>query len=398
VFAVLITAFTVPFTYYSKLANLDVPYLFWFSVSLLAYIRILERHARRDYLLFAVSAALAGCTKDQAWGLYFATPVAILVARWRLSKQTGGSLSRVVLDGTTLRAVAAAIVTVLVADDVLFNFTGFVAHVTLLLRTPAPFQEFPRTVAGELQMAWQAAQELRYMFGWPLAVIVAIALLRGLFARTTTPSLRWLLVPALSYYLAFVGVILFFFDRYFLPITIVLALFAGWWLDRFVAPGVRARGARLTLVAGAFAYSALYVLSVDHAMVSDSRYEVTRWLDAHAQPDQVVGSLGPLEYAALANGFRWHSVESIEDVAAVRPAFVVLNADQMPTLWPRVRAMHDALLDGRSGYRLALRVRPHVLPLPGRHPDLDGAARHGPEFSDLAMIDPTMEVFERIAR
>ena len=397
IFAALTTTLTVPFAYYSKLATLDVPYLFWFTVSLLAYIRILQGHAPRDYMLFAVSAALAGCTKDQAWGLYFATPLAILAARWSLWKQVGGSALRVVFDATVLRAVAAGFATVLVADNLIFNFSGFVAHVTLLRGTPAAFQEFPRTVAGELQMAGRAVQEMRYMFGWPLAAIVVIALARGLAARTTAPSLRWLLVPALSYYLTFVGVILFFFDRYFLPIAIVLSLYAGYWLERFVAPGARARGARMALVAAAFTYTAVYAVSVDYAMTHDSRYEVTRWLKAHARADQLTASLGPLEYAMLADGFQWRSVESVDDVAALQPAFIVLNADQMPMLPPRVQALHRSLLDGRSGYRLALKVRSRALPLPGRHPDLDAAPRHGPEFSDLSMINPTMEVFERTA-
>ena len=302
-----------------------------------------------------------------------------------------------VFDATLVRAAAVGLATFLVADNVLFNFSGFVAHVTLLRGTPAAFQEFPRTASGELQMAWRAIQEMRYMFGWPLTSIVAIALLRGVAQRTTTPALRWLLVPVLSYYLTFVGVILFFFDRYLLPMAIVLALYVGWWLERFVAPGVRARRARVTLVAAAFAYTAIYALSVDYAMTRDSRYEVTRWLKAHARPDELTGSLGPLEYAMLADGFRWRSVESVDAVAALQPAFIVLNADQMPTLPPSVQTMHQSLLDGRSGYRLALRVRSPALPLPGRHPDLDAGARHGPEFSDLSMINPTMEVFERLA-
>jgi len=174
-------------------------------------------------------------------------------------------------------------------------------------------------------------------------------------------------------------------------------LYAGYWLERFVAPGVRARGARMALVAAAFAYTAVYAVSVDYAMTRDSRYEVTRWLKAHARADQLTASLGPLEYAMLADGFQWRSVESVDDVAALQPAFIVLNADQMPTLPPRVQALHQSLLDGRSGYRLALKVRSPALPLPGRHPDLDAAPRHGPEFSDLSMINPTMEVFERTA-
>jgi hypothetical protein len=33
--------------------------------------------------------------------------------------------------------------------------------------------------------------------------------------------------------------------------------------------------------------------------------------------------------------------------------------------------------------------------LPGQHPDLGAASRHAPPFSDLSMVNPTMEVFER---
>jgi Dolichyl-phosphate-mannose-protein mannosyltransferase len=396
-FAALTTALTVPFAYYSKLANLDVPYLFWFTVSLFAYIRMLQRHEERDYLLFAASAALAGCTKDQAWGLYFAMPVAIVAARWLQWRRTGGPAAQIVFDATILRALGVGLATFLVADNVLFNFSGFVTHVTLLRRTPAEFQEFPRSFAGELQMAWSAIREMRYMFGWPLTAIVAIALARGLARPTTTPRLGWLLVPALSYYLTFVGVILFFFDRYLLPIAIVLALYVGWWLEGFLAPGVRARTARRALVAAAFAYTAVYAMTIDYAMTHDSRYEVTRWIRAHARPGELTASLGPLEYAMIADGVPWRSVESVDQIAWLQPAFVVLNADQMPTLPPAVQTMHQALLDGRCGYRLALKVRARALPLPGRHPDLDAAARHGPEFSDISMINPTMEVFERAA-
>ncbi len=397
-FAALTTALTVPFAYYSKLANLDVPYLFWFTVSLFAYVRILQHHARRDYVLFAFSAALAGCTKDQAWGLYFLTPIAILIARWRASRETGASCLRALVDGTTMRAAAAGFATFVLADNLLFNFGGFVAHVRLLLGTPAAFQHFPRTVAGEIQMAWHAVQEMQLMFGWPLAIVAALALARGIAGRTTKPPLGWLFVPALSYYAAFVAVILFYFDRYLLPVTFVLSLYVGFWLDRFLEPGVRARRARIALVSAAFAYSVLYVMSVDYAMASDSRYAVTEYVRGHSRPDDVTGSLGPLEYQAIADALPWQSVESVEDVAAARPRFIVLNAEQMPFLAPKIRAMHESLLDGRAGYRLAFRYRAAPMPLPGIHPDIGGASRHGPELSDLGMINPTMEVFEKEGR
>jgi hypothetical protein len=398
-FAALTTALMVPFAYYGKLANLDMPYLFWFAVSLFAYIRIIQRHDRRDYLLFAASAALAVCTKDQAYGLYVLTPLAILVARWRRWRQAGGPVVHVLFDGTTMSAVGVAVGTFLVADNLLFNFSGFVAHVKVILGPASSgYQMFPGTVAGQLRMAWLAILELRYMFGWPLAVIVAIAVASGIARATTTPSLRWLLVPALSYYAAFIGVVLYFLDRFLLPIGLVLSLFAGYWLERFVASAVPARRLRIALVTAAFAYSVIYVAMLDYALTTDSRYAVTRWMRARAGRDQVVAAIGPLEYSMLADGFASASVGSVEEIAAVQPAFIVLlNADQIASLPPGhpVRTMHEALLDGRVAYRLALKQRTPSPPWPGRHPDLGPAPRRTPAFSSLGMINPTMEVFAR---
>lgn len=381
--AALTTAVTVPFAYYSKLANLDIPYLFWFTVSLWAFIRVLQRHERRDYVVFAVTAALAGCTKDQAWGLYALTGGALLVdaVRHRVAWQSIAA------------AIAAGAVTFVIADNVIANFDGFVSHVKLLLATPAPFREFPRTAAGELAMAARSLVEMRYMFGWPLAIVAAVAVVRGLAARTTRPSLAWLLVPPLSYYAAFVGVILFFFDRYLLPLTIVVSLFIGFWLEEFLGDGVPMRRARQILVATAFGYSVLLAAGIDYAMTVDSRYAVTHWLQRHGSSTTTVASLGPLEYALLADGFRSQPVESMNDVNVKEPDYVVLNADQMPTLPPLVQEMHEQLMRGANGYRLVLRYRGPLLPLPWQHPDLGDRPRHGPEFSDLSMINPTLEVF-----
>ncbi|HTQ80240.1 MAG TPA: glycosyltransferase family 39 protein, partial [Thermoanaerobaculia bacterium] len=39
---VFVTASIAPFAYYAKMGNLDVPYLCWFTLSLLAYVRILK--------------------------------------------------------------------------------------------------------------------------------------------------------------------------------------------------------------------------------------------------------------------------------------------------------------------------------------------------------------------
>jgi PA14 domain/Dolichyl-phosphate-mannose-protein mannosyltransferase len=392
--AALTAALTLPFTYHAKIANVDVPYLFWFTVSLLAYIRILRRRARRDYVLFAVAAALAGCTKDQAWAAYLLTPIAIAIARWR-SRPVGGSRVDVIVDRTVLIAVAAGAATFLIADNVLLNFSGFASHVRTLLDAPVAYREFPPTVAGQLHLAWRVVQELRLMFGWPLSIIVAIAAIRA-FAGATAPALRWLVALPLSYYIVFIGGILYFYDRFLLPITLVLSLYAGGWLAAFLAPQVRARAVRVAIVSAAFVYTIVYVAGVDYAMTFDSRYAVARWLHAHVRPGMIVGSLGPLEYQTIADGFAWQSVESVDDVRRIQPTYIVLNADQPQFLAPPIRDMHEALIGGRVGYRVAATFRTAPWPLPGLHRDLGPDPRYGREYSDLVAIDPTMVIFERI--
>jgi hypothetical protein len=68
-FGAAIFALTAPFLYYAKTTNVDVPYLFWWSLSMVCYLRLLDTGRTRDYVLFAVAATLSVCTKDQAYGL-----------------------------------------------------------------------------------------------------------------------------------------------------------------------------------------------------------------------------------------------------------------------------------------------------------------------------------------
>ena len=70
------------FIYYANLANVDVPYIFWFTFSLLCYIRYVQRHHPSALYGFAVTATLAICTKDQAYGFYALPALHILWLRW----------------------------------------------------------------------------------------------------------------------------------------------------------------------------------------------------------------------------------------------------------------------------------------------------------------------------
>ena len=67
----------------AKTANTDVPYLFWFALSMVFYLRVLDGLRTRDFAIFAALAALSVCTKDQAYGLYLLMPLPIVMQLWR---------------------------------------------------------------------------------------------------------------------------------------------------------------------------------------------------------------------------------------------------------------------------------------------------------------------------
>ena len=64
-------AFSVvaPFLFYAKTANVDVPYVFWFALSMVFYLRVIESLRATDFIAFAAAGMLAIGTKDQAWAL-----------------------------------------------------------------------------------------------------------------------------------------------------------------------------------------------------------------------------------------------------------------------------------------------------------------------------------------
>ena len=93
--AATMTGLMLPFAYYAKIANLDVPYLFWFCWAMLFYIRIVLTGDIVAYPWFALTAAFAIATKDQAFGYFVAPCVHVAVLRYRrLSAASGVSTER----------------------------------------------------------------------------------------------------------------------------------------------------------------------------------------------------------------------------------------------------------------------------------------------------------------
>jgi hypothetical protein len=400
--AAAIAALTTPLLYYAKTANVDVPYLFWWAVSLVFYLRLLESGRLRDYLLFAAGATLSVCTKDQAYGLYLLPPIVIVEQLWRVNRQTGmrHAFWLALADRKLMAAALASAALFGVCHNVMFNLSGFLDHVRYITGPGNTlYRIYEPTLDGHLQLLAQTVRLIELSMGWPLF----LAGVAGVAIAAMTPRLRrtalWLVIPVAGYYVGFINVILYNYDRFVMPMCFVLAIFGGLAIDRLLSARRRIGSAGAAIVAGAFAYTLIYAGTVDALMMEDSRYDAERWMRANVGPGDMVAASGLHEYLPRLTDFRLEDIDTLAELRQEHPRFIVLNADYAhavppETPWGQLIAglQHETL-----GYHLAGRFRRQG-PwrwLPGGDPDLVGPRQETIVFSTLRNINPTIEVFQR---
>jgi 4-amino-4-deoxy-L-arabinose transferase-like glycosyltransferase len=394
-----IMALTTPFLYYAKTANVDVPYLFWFALSLVYYLRVLKGGPLRDYVLFATFATCSVCTKDQAYGLYVLMPIPIVVEIWRRNRreERPQPARRALLDRRVCIAAATSLLLFAAIQNVLFDWDGFLSHVRFITGSGSvPFRVFEPTFTGRWQLFLLTLDLTQQALGWPFAIAVVSGLVIAIGRPDTRRTAFWLLVPIVSYYLTFINVIVYNYDRFMLPVCLVLALFGGLALDALTAPR-EWRVWRMAAAAAVFAYTLLYAGAVDYLMIRDSRYEVDRWLKARIGPGQIVGSTGQREYIPNLDGLNRAEIPDLDTLERVHPAYMLFNADYGRAVprdsdWGK---MIQRLEHGTAGYTLVARFR-EPLPwawLPGLHRDLTGPRHERVVFTTVRNINPTIEIF-----
>lgn len=388
--AALLTALGLPFVYYAKLANLEVPYLCWWTWSLLFYVRALAGRRGATLPLLALFAALAVTTKDQAYGLYALLPLPVLAQRWP------GARWRTLLSREVVLALATGLLAFALAHNLAFNLDGFRAHVETLLASGQAFRAFAPGIAGQLALLRGAAASLVFCLGWPATLLALAGVALAWRARET--ALLGLLVPALSYHLTFLAVVLYCYDRFMLPGAVLGALFAARALQLGLARGGAwrlAAGAALALCVG---FGLARGVALDLHMAHDGRQHVEAWLAERARSGDVVGQAAPALFMPRlrAEGLRVAGPD-VEELERAEARFLLVNP-----AWSRraeagsaERAFLDRLERGQLPYRLALehRWRP-PFPLPFDPADLDQPGSR--VVSNLARVNPWLRVYERL--
>ena len=396
-FAALVAGLAAPLAYYAKTANVDAPYLFWFAGALLFFLRALARRRRRDYLALAACAAAATATKDQAYGLFALVPLVLAADLARERRLAGLGPWGALADRRLLAAAAVAAAAYAVFTNAWLDPAGFAAHVALITGPASgDFRMYERSAAGLVALAVDTARAVAFVLGAPAAAAALLGLgLAAARGRANGRLLATLAFPA-GYWISFLAVVLYLYDRFALPIAVVLALFAGHALAALLARP-RARPLAIAAAVGVTAYSALRAASVDALLARDSRPAASAWLLAHAPPPAVVAAVGPLEYLPRLEGLRWRRLgPSPERLRQVAPDVVVVNADYARRAVPggSDAALYAALASGHAGYRLA-HAEPRAEPPPFL--DLDPVRGDDPRrvHSNLDKLGPPIFIYVR---
>lgn len=266
---------------YAHLGNLDVPVTFWFLLSLVFALRLVDGAGRRDAVLFAVTAAFAVGTKDGIVGGY----VLVGPLLWIAMARSRGRFFHT--DGFVL--VAVLLVVYGAIQNVFFNWAGFVDHWSFWLSGGAFVAGQRAESPGLLHVMGRIWEDLGGAMGRPLVLVTLAGLVWGCARYRRWGRLRLLLVPGVSYFVISVVYPAFVSLRILIPVVAILAVFGG----ALVADAARQPRARWVLVpvfALAWGWGLLFALQGDLLMRRDGRRLAEEWLQANVPTTASIAS------------------------------------------------------------------------------------------------------------
>jgi len=352
---------------YAHLGNLDVPQCFWFVLTLILFVRVLRRGARLDYLAFGLASGCALATKEGIIGAYVGMGVAIYGVH--VNRERGGeplTLRRWLeasADRKLLGLVAGVLVVYALANNVLFNWSGFLRHWELWLPSSERMTGFRWDFPGYTGFFAKFLKTLALSMGMPLLGLCGAGLL---YAPRRYPWTLVLLIPAVSYVLLSVTVAGFAPIRFMLPLVPILAVFGGVLASRMLRVAPRLRLLSVSVLAVVFAHGFFYSLSVDLALMKDSRYLAESWIRENVEKPARIQVLSTYTYLPRLDYLGYRSLPVPEGpigpelLREIRPDFVIFSSKYKSHFRGEQREFLNALLAGSLGYRVVWEGRGHT--------------------------------------
>jgi len=276
-FGVLLIVTNGVFVYYARVGNLDMPYIFWWTVAWLGLWRYLIQGKPSFISLVpaGIAAAFAIGSKDQASGLVIGAGLLLLLIGPLPSTPFRARFRQAIVFTTTV-VLTYVLVAILPQPMRWWNHARFVV-------SPHAPTKIPFTPAGEVQLFVVMLGRLRSVFTIPVLLLCVLGVYT-LFRSGRKRAFWVLALPIIGYYIVIIAKARVAQPRFLLPFMIPILVFAtegagfvGERLSRW--PGGRQAwiGALTLLLAFNFAFS---YGPVTYAQTFDMKRQVARDLPA----------------------------------------------------------------------------------------------------------------------
>ncbi len=286
----LIAAFLLSFdavlNFYSHMAKVEVPYVFWGVLGMYMLIKVIKYRNLSDYMYLALFSCLCYGTKDQGYAVFFFPFIFYLLVWPALFPEQGVSRLKSVFNRKFLIFCGAFILFSVITQNIIFNLDGFLYRFSILTgwngqRSIAYTMDF----AGIFALFADSARcTVREGIGLPLFLLYtagAFVFICLNFRRGKTFLLQLVfLLGSVSVYLTFVQVVRQAQVRYLLPVTVFMTAYGAWLVD-YAWEKVRGRMKIFcsAVMACVLLYSFWFVFSSDMNLINDLRYRAEEWME-----------------------------------------------------------------------------------------------------------------------
>ncbi len=293
VVAALLTMLNYLMFYYSRIGNPDVPALFWSSIGLVIFAKILVGGLTiRRAVWLGVFAGLATATKDQAVILFLPFALVLMFPRFSRSPESTNYLKPLVV------GLGVSIVAYLVGTGMVVDPQRHITHVYSLFFNQSRVSNVgayrpphPKTWLGN----WELTRDYIQAFATAVSLPVLLTSLAGVFLVLRSSQRRFLvlLLPVATLFLMLIlptGQVVM---RYYLPLVLFVDSFAAAFVVALRRSPFRPLWVPLLLVLCGWR---LWIgADLSFAQYYDTRYPAAEWLKTYARSGDWVEYFGVTE-------------------------------------------------------------------------------------------------------
>ena len=354
----LITAFLLSFdavlNFYSHMAKVEVPYIFWGVLGMYMLIRVIKYEQLKDYIYLALFSCLSYGTKDQGYAL-FVLPFIFYLAIYKVMyRDVAVSIGKTIFRKNFLWFCLAFIVITLVTQNVFFNLEGFIYRFEILTGWNGQ-----RSMAYTLAPAgiWALFVDcirsiIDDAIGLPLFLLYAAGVILFVIHRFSDRKdfieKSIFLIGALSTYLFFVQVSRQDAVRFLLPITIFLTVYGAYLLNfLYEKLSGKLRIFAYAVCSLIFLYSFYLTFSVNMNFLNDLRYETEEWMADNIHAGSTIEYYAYLHYLPrFQKGISSYRITN--DALSIekrKPNYIVLTSHYYTRFLPE--GVEHEVVDGR---------------------------------------------------